>query len=98
MKSTPSNAGLYIHIPFCQKKCPYCAFYSEPIERHEPEKLVDAIFMELERCAITEPVKTIYIGGGSPTCLPGYLLIEIIVSLMSQYKDVAEFTIECNPA
>ena len=98
MKSTPSNAGLYIHIPFCQKKCPYCAFYSEPIERHEPEKLVDAIFMELERCAITEPVKTIYIGGGSPTCLPGYLLIEIVVSLMSQYKDVAEFTIECNPA
>jgi len=58
---------------------------------------VDALFMELERYAITEPLETIYIGGGSPSCLPGYLLVEMVVSLMSQY-DVAEFTIECNPA
>ena len=98
MKSAPSNIGLYIHIPYCQKKCPYCAFYSEPIEQHKPESLVDALFMELERQAITEPLETIYIGGGSPTCLSRELLVEIVVSLMSQYKDAAEFTIECNPA
>ncbi|MCD6175712.1 MAG: radical SAM family heme chaperone HemW [Planctomycetes bacterium] len=97
MKSSHSNLGLYIHIPYCQKKCPYCAFYSEPIAQHKPESLVDALFMELERYAITEPLETIYIGGGSPSCLPGYLLVEMVVSLMSQY-DVAEFTIECNPA
>ena len=98
MKSSPSNLGLYIHIPYCQKKCPYCAFYSEPITQHKPESLADALFMELEHYAITEPLETIYIGGGSPTCLPEYLLVEIVVSLMSQYKDVSEFTIECNPA
>ncbi|MHC4783622.1 MAG: radical SAM family heme chaperone HemW [Planctomycetota bacterium] len=98
MKSASSNAGLYIHIPYCQKKCPYCAFYSEPIEQHKPEALIDALFMELERYAVTEPLETIYIGGGSPTCLPGYLLTETVVSLVSQYKDAAEFTIECNPA
>jgi oxygen-independent coproporphyrinogen-3 oxidase len=98
MKSASSNAGLYIHIPFCQQKCPYCAFYSEPIAQHKPESLIDALFMELERYAITELLETIYIGGGSPTCLPGYLLTETVVSLVSQYKDAAEFTIECNPA
>ncbi|MHC5147046.1 MAG: radical SAM family heme chaperone HemW [Planctomycetota bacterium] len=98
MKSASSNVGLYIHIPYCQQKCPYCAFYSEPISEHKPESLIDALFMELERQAISEPLETIYIGGGSPSCLPGYLLIEMVVSLMSQYKDVAEFTIECNPA
>jgi len=98
MKSSHSNLGLYIHIPYCQKKCPYCAFYSEPIDQHKPEQLVDALFMELEHYAITEPLETIYIGGGSPTCLPKYLLIETVVSLKSQYKNVAEFTIECNPA
>ncbi len=98
MKSFHSNLGLYIHIPYCQKKCPYCAFYSELIDQHKPEQLVDAIFMELERYAITEPLETIYIGGGSPTCLPEYLLIEIVVSLMSQHKNASEFTIECNPA
>jgi len=54
--------------------------------------------MELERYAITEPLETIYIGGGSPTCLSRELLVEIDVSLMSQYKNVSEFTIECNPA
>ena len=98
MKSASSNVGLYIHIPYCQKKCPYCAFYSEPIEQHKPEALVDALFMELEHYAMTERLETIYIGGGSPTCLPGCLLTETVVSLVSQYKDAAEFTIECNPA
>ena len=98
MKSASSNVGLYIHIPYCQKKCPYCAFYSEPVEQNNPESLVDALFMELERYAITEPVETVYIGGGSPTCLSPDLLTELVISLLSQYKEVQEFTIECNPA
>ncbi|MHC5094138.1 MAG: radical SAM protein, partial [Planctomycetota bacterium] len=98
MKSASSNVGLYIHIPYCQQKCPYCAFYSEPIEQHNPESLVDALFMELERYAIDEPLETIYIGGGSPTCLSSDLLTELVISLVSQYKEIQEFTIECNPA
>jgi oxygen-independent coproporphyrinogen-3 oxidase len=98
MKSASSNVGLYIHIPYCQQKCPYCAFYSEPIEQHNPESLLDALFMELERYAITAPLETIYIGGGSPSCLPRERLVETIISLASQFKDVAEFTLECNPA
>lgn len=98
MQAEPSATGLYLHIPFCVRKCPYCAFYSEPVDRYNPEAVVDAMFMELERYAITGPVETIYIGGGSPTCLPPQLLVETVVSLMSQFKGVKEFTIECNPA
>ncbi|MHC5101726.1 MAG: radical SAM family heme chaperone HemW, partial [Planctomycetota bacterium] len=98
MKTASSNVGLYIHIPYCQQKCPYCAFYSEPIEQNNPESLVDALFMELERYAIDEPLETVYIGGGSPTCLSPDLLTGLVISLLSQYKEVQEFTIECNPA
>lgn len=98
MRSEAPGIGLYLHIPFCVRKCPYCAFYSEPIAAHSPEAVIDAMFMELERYAISEPVSTLYIGGGSPTCLPEQLLIETVVSLMSQFKDVREFTVECNPA
>ncbi|MCE5185190.1 MAG: radical SAM family heme chaperone HemW [Planctomycetaceae bacterium] len=93
-----SSIGLYLHIPFCVRKCPYCGFYSEPLASRDPEPVIDAMFMELERYAIAEPVETIYVGGGSPTCLPSQLLIEIVVSLLSQFKNVCEFTIECNPA
>jgi len=98
MQAQASGVGLYLHIPFCVRKCPYCAFYSEPVTQHNPEPVIDAMFMELERCAIVEPVETIYIGGGSPTCLPPRLLVETVVSLQSQFKGVKEFTIECNPA
>jgi oxygen-independent coproporphyrinogen-3 oxidase len=98
VKTASSNVGLYIHIPYCQQKCPYCAFYSEPIEQNNPESLVDALFMELERYAIDEPLETVYIGGGSPTCLSPDLLTGLVISLLSQYKEVQEFTIECNPA
>jgi oxygen-independent coproporphyrinogen III oxidase len=98
MQAGPSDIGLYLHIPFCVRKCPYCAFYSEPLAAHNPEPVIDAMFMELERYAITGPVETIYIGGGSPTCLPPQLLVETVVSLQSQFKGVKEFTVECNPA
>ena len=97
-KNDPSGLGLYVHVPYCVRKCPYCAFYSVPIERQEPEKLIAAMLTELERYAVAEPVETIYIGGGSPSCLPRELLVETVVSLASQFREVAEFTIECNPA
>jgi oxygen-independent coproporphyrinogen-3 oxidase len=87
VKTASSNVGLYIHIPYCQQKCPYCAFYSEPIEQNNPESLVDALFMELERYAIDEPLETVYIGGGSPTCLSPDLLTGLVISLLSQYKE-----------
>jgi len=98
MKFTSSTVGLYVHIPYCQQKCPYCAFYSVPIDAAEPHVLVDALFTELDFYNVSEPVQTIYIGGGSPSCLPRELLVEMVVSLTSQFKDTDELTFECNPA
>jgi oxygen-independent coproporphyrinogen-3 oxidase len=60
--------------------------------------LIDTIFTELGLYQIIESIETIYIGGGSPSCLPRELLTETVVSLVSEFKDVKEFTIECNPA
>ena len=98
MKSTSDNVGLYIHIPFCQQKCPYCAFYSEPIDKADPDALIRAIFAELEMYAITEPVKTLYIGGGSPSSLPQKVLVDFVSELKNRFGTVDEFTLECNPA
>ena len=98
MKSASSTVGLYIHIPYCQNKCPYCAFYSVPIDAADPNRLIDAIFTELDSYNIAEPVETIYIGGGSPTCLPEDVLARLVSGLNTRFGSVAEFTMECNPA
>ncbi|MBL7214375.1 MAG: radical SAM family heme chaperone HemW [Phycisphaerae bacterium] len=93
-----TGIGLYVHIPFCQRKCPYCAFYSVPMAGQSPNRLVGALLEEIDLYEITEPVETIYIGGGSPTCLPPEILIGLIVFLKNRFGDVEEFTVECNPA
>jgi oxygen-independent coproporphyrinogen III oxidase len=98
MKSASSNVGLYVHIPYCQKKCPYCNFYSVPIDSANPNTLIDALFAELEMIGVTEPVKTLYIGGGSPTCLRHDVLTEFVSALNTKFGPVEEFTVECNPA
>jgi oxygen-independent coproporphyrinogen III oxidase len=89
-------AGLYIHIPFCQTKCRYCGFYSEPIEKCDPKRLISAIIGELEQ--YKEAVfQTIYIGGGSPSCIPTKLLLMLIDKITSSFPKFVEFTIEANP-
>ena len=65
-----SGLGVYLHVPYCVGKCGYCAFYSEPIAGGEPEGLIGAMGAELDLYDIAEPVRTVYIGGGSPSCLP----------------------------
>jgi oxygen-independent coproporphyrinogen-3 oxidase len=60
--------------------------------------LIEALFAELDSYDIPEPVETIYIGGGSPTCLPQDLLIALVSGLNSRFGLVDEFTMECNPA
>lgn len=98
MKSASANVGLYVHIPYCQKKCPYCAFYSVPIDTANSNRLINALFAELDSYNITEPIETIYIGGGSPTCLPPDVITELVSGLNSRFGLISEFTLECNPA
>ncbi len=85
-----------MHIPFCRSKCTYCNFYSEPVNLYDTHRLVQAIITELSQ-ADTSSVRTIYIGGGSPSCLPLSELEELVKVILSKCTDFAEFTIECNP-
>lgn len=84
--------GLYIHVPFCVRKCPYCDFYSEKFSRSESEKFAAAVVRNLKRY----PVKfdTVYFGGGTPA-----LIYENIAEILRevQFVDGAEITVECNP-
>ena len=93
--------GLYIHIPFCEKKCNYCDFYSAFYNKDTLGVYLDALKGEIKKWGgkINRPIDTIYIGGGTPS-----LLGEEIISLADCIKenfvvlDTAEFTVEANPS
>ncbi len=90
--------GLYIHVPFCIKKCKYCDFVSYTGMENEHEKYVDALLEEAEKYKNTK-VDTVFIGGGTPTCLaPATMdrLLEGIRKIFCILPD-AEFSVEANP-
>lgn len=95
---TDSPAGLYLHVPFCSGKCPYCDFYSIPGLEHA-SGWVEAVIREAEHYAPRfNGFDTLYLGGGTPSRLPE----EALVRLMSGLSDLgleadAEKTIEINP-
>jgi oxygen-independent coproporphyrinogen-3 oxidase len=95
-QTDPGPSGLYVHIPFCKSKCTYCAFYSEPVGIHNTGRLMKALHKELSQCD-TRSVRTVYIGGGSPSCLPASQLYDLVKTVVYQCPDVEEFTVECNP-
>lgn len=96
INNSETDCSLYIHIPFCLSKCRYCAFYSEPVECHDTSSVIDTMIEELKRYDVNQ-FKTIYVGGGSPTCLDDKLLLRLIRELSDYCKPDCEFTVECNP-
>lgn len=97
-----NQLGLYIHIPFCVKKCGYCDFLSGPASDTEQKVYVQALLQEIKRKSILvkgHSVSTIFIGGGTPSCLPGQDIYDILQSIYDNYKvrETAEITIEANP-
>ncbi len=90
-------AGLYVHVPFCRSKCRYCGFYSQPTAGRDLPRLVSALLIEVDRYRHVETVRTLYIGGGSPTSLPLELLSHLVESVASIWPGTGEFTVECNP-
>jgi oxygen-independent coproporphyrinogen-3 oxidase len=69
-----------------------------PIEKRNPAPLAAALLKELRLYSITKPIQTVYIGGGSPSCLPAEVLIDLVSALAQSFGPVEEFTVECNPA
>lgn len=84
--------GLYIHVPFCTSKCPYCDFYSVQYSRSCAEQYMNAVIRNIEK--YDETYDTVYFGGGTPI-----LLWREICAIMGKVKlsDNAEVSIEANP-
>lgn len=91
---------LYIHIPFCLQICPYCSFYKDIAGPGKADPLVDAIIREAELFGGHCAPETIFIGGGTPTALSVSQLERLFTGLKRylDFSEVAEFTIEMNPA
>jgi len=87
--------SLYIHIPFCVKKCIYCDFYSIGYEKALAQAYIKTIVKQIK--LLDENFYTIYIGGGTPTSLGAPLLCELLKALRGVSKKCNEFTIEANP-
>ena len=95
--------SLYIHIPFCVRKCGYCDFLSAPADEKARDRYVQALLMEIERYQGTETadrkIKTLYIGGGTPSILSVDQLDRIIQKIkctFNFYGDI-EASMEMNP-
>lgn len=97
-----SPVHLYVHIPFCHHICPYCGFY-----KHTPGKLANAAFVEAilteaqrRRQAATDPIRTVYFGGGTPSLLSPTHLESLCRGLANTFDltEVTEWTLEANPA
>lgn len=96
-KMTNKPSSLYIHIPFCEHICHYCDFPKLQYFTSLAEKYLEMLQEELTSSNINHSLKTIYIGGGTPTSLEDHLFEKLLNMLQPYSKDAEEFTIEANP-
>lgn len=95
--------GLYLHIPFCLRKCSYCDFYSVGYEKRQCREYLKAMVRQMEyyrAAASTYLVDTVYLGGGTPSLLPEHELSELFREIRKNFHLTpdAEITMEVNPA
>lgn len=95
-----NNIGLYLHIPFCKTKCPYCDFYSMRGDNSDKDMYTISLVESMENWAdrLNRKADTLYFGGGTPSALGG----ESIAMLTRRAKNLfgvdGEITVECNPS
>ncbi len=96
-------AGLYVHVPFCKRKCPYCDFFSRPPGGRIAELVAD-LGREADLYAgICGPFDTVYVGGGTPSLLGPREVFDLFATLRkllaaSDSPPEPEITVELNPA
>ena len=94
-------AGIYVHIPFCRKRCSYCDFHFSTTFSSYRSELIAAIVQEIDirKNEINEPVQTIYFGGGTPSLLTEEELASILKKIQQvfQLSKMIEITLEVNP-
>ena len=97
-----TSLELYVHIPFCMKKCKYCDFLSFPAEEKQQREYTQALLREIAyygKRMQSKQVSTIFIGGGTPSWLDEKLMLQILEAIHSNFtvEPDAEITMECNP-
>lgn len=97
-----ADLGLYIHIPFCAGKCPYCDFYSSAGNEAEIDEYVNALTIQFniwgERVK-DKTVDTVYFGGGTPSLIGGVRIAKLLDGVRNNFNLVnPEITVECNPS
>lgn len=104
MKTNKQPLSIYIHIPFCIKKCLYCDFLSAPANREEQESYVKALICEIENYVKQYPIDqyeviSVFFGGGTPSLLEVEWIKKILEVLRTFFNfDVnVEISLECNP-
>jgi oxygen-independent coproporphyrinogen-3 oxidase len=97
MTSPRLEFGVYIHVPFCSRRCDYCAFATWDDKAGQIDGYMTALLTEVQRA--TEMgmrlAGTVFVGGGTPSLVPGELLAKVIAAVPKTPD--AEVTVECNP-
>ena len=93
-----ASVGLYVHVPFCAKKCPYCDFFSEAYRKRTVQRYVLAVCRRMEQFAEAGAVAdTLYFGGGTPSLLSPVQISDMIGAARRCFALDGEITMEANP-
>ncbi len=97
--------GIYIHIPFCRSKCPYCSFYSVPGRNNLHARYLQSLHRQINQLynlpwCKERKVATIFFGGGTPTMLESSELADLLLHIQTEFfiAKNSEISIEANPA
>ena len=98
----PSSYSLYVHLPWCKAKCPYCDFNSHAADRIPAERYLDALIADLDRELPRiwgRSVRTVFIGGGTPSLFPPEIIDRLISTIRARLRPHSrmEITLEANP-
>lgn len=99
------RAGLYVHVPFCRRKCGYCSFFSFAPQPGDLERFMSALRLQMRQMIELPAVReltfaTVFFGGGTPSILPPSILAQLLAELrlfFPLHADEPEITVEVNP-
>jgi oxygen-independent coproporphyrinogen III oxidase len=100
-RTNDGGLGCYVHIPFCDRICPYCDFAVVLYRGAQIERYVDALLREIGDASRQGPLQTLYLGGGTPSALPRRTLERVLSAVFAQFQTSpgsVECTLEANPA
>lgn len=98
--TSENTLGIYIHVPFCARKCSYCDFYSVNFRKNTAEEFVNAVIRNIVYYSdFSKITDTIYFGGGTPSLLTGTQISSIISEIARNFRlsENTEITLEANP-